>query len=253
MIKGFKKLAFTLAEVIIVLGIIGIIAELTIPGLVQSSQEAQMVAGLLKFHSTLQQSIQQWKNDTQCYSDSYSCLLAQGADNDTFAEYVGFFENVLAKNMKIIKKRYFNEPAADWLPSCTKDYAGTCTAATITGEVSNNSTGTIAYYLLADGTTFGIMTSSGTEYYEFFVDVNGKKGPNRIGKDTYRMRVGSVGGASKEISYCKATGSGASGNATGLCSCAAGYCNPNNINPANDNGAMPTTYVLLNKKIPDYY
>lgn len=252
MIKGLKKLAFTLAEIIIVLGIVGIIAELTIPGLVQSSQEAQLVAGLLKFHSTLQQSIEQWKNDSQCYSDSYSCLLAQGADNDTYAEYTSFFENTIAKNMKIIKKRYVGDPAADWLPACTKDYAGTCTAATITGEVSNNSTGTQAYYLLADGTTFGIYTDAGTTYYEFFVDVNGKKGPNRIGKDTYRMRVGSPSGTSKEISYCKNTGSGASGNATGLCSCAS-TCNPNNIDPTQNNGAMPTTYVLLNKKIPDYY
>lgn len=252
MIGNFKKVAFTLAEIIIVIGVLGIVAEFTVPGLVQNYQEQAMVTGLLKFNSLLQKSVEQWKNDTQCYSDSYTCLLSQGEDNDTFAEYVDYFENVFAKNMRIVNKRYYNEPAADWLPNCTKDYAGTCNAATATGEVSNNSTGTPAYYLLADGTTFGIYTDTGTTYFEFFVDVNGKKPPNRIGKDTYRMSIGSSDGSRKEISYCKYQGTGATGNATGLCACSS-TCNQSNIDPTQDNGAMPTSYALLNKKIPNYY
>lgn len=252
-INSTKKSAFTLAEILITLGIIGVVAALTIPTLVQNNQEKSMVTGLLKFNSVLQQAVLEWKNDTSCYSDAYTCLLAQGADNDTPAEYQSFFESTIGKNMKIIKKRYYGEGSVDWLPDCTKSYGGVCTAGTFVGEVSNNCTGMAAYYLLADGTTFAFITDTGSTFFDFVVDVNGKKPPNRIGKDSYRIMLGGSTSNGKDFRYCKATGSGATGNATGLCSCSAGSCNPNNIDPTQDNGAMPTSYVLLNKEIPDYY
>jgi len=49
----FKKFAFTLAEVLIVIGIIGVIATITIPPLVQKQQEQQTVVALKKAYSTL--------------------------------------------------------------------------------------------------------------------------------------------------------------------------------------------------------
>ena len=50
-----KYLAFTLAEVLIVLGIIGIVAELTIPTLMQNTQQKVAVTQLKKAFSTLSQ------------------------------------------------------------------------------------------------------------------------------------------------------------------------------------------------------
>src|SRR5574344_915178 len=51
--ESFKKsLAFTLAEVLIVLGIIGIVAALTIPTLMANVQKQQYVTALKKFYST---------------------------------------------------------------------------------------------------------------------------------------------------------------------------------------------------------
>src|SRR5574344_673636 len=44
--------AFTLAEVLIVLGIIGIVAALTIPTLMMNAQKHEYVTGLKKFYST---------------------------------------------------------------------------------------------------------------------------------------------------------------------------------------------------------
>lgn len=52
-----KIIAFTLAEVIIVLGIIGIVAEMTIPVLMQNVSEAQYYAGAKKAYSTLSQAL----------------------------------------------------------------------------------------------------------------------------------------------------------------------------------------------------
>src|SRR5574344_1279612 len=50
--KTKKSLAFTLAEVLIVLGIIGIVAALTIPTLMANVQKQQYVTALKKFYST---------------------------------------------------------------------------------------------------------------------------------------------------------------------------------------------------------
>src|SRR5574344_3173216 len=47
-----RSLAFTLAEVLIVLGIIGIVAALTIPTLMMNAQKHEYVTGLKKFYST---------------------------------------------------------------------------------------------------------------------------------------------------------------------------------------------------------
>ena len=52
---GRRKVAFTLAEVLITLGIIGIVAALTLPTLITNYREKQRVIQLKKTYSTLQQ------------------------------------------------------------------------------------------------------------------------------------------------------------------------------------------------------
>ena len=55
--KILKNRAFTLAEVIITLGIIGVVAAMTIPTLIQKYQEKEMVSRWFKAYSMLQQVI----------------------------------------------------------------------------------------------------------------------------------------------------------------------------------------------------
>lgn len=49
------KKAFTLAEVLITLGIIGVVASMTLPALIQKNNEKQIVVRLKKLYSMLQQ------------------------------------------------------------------------------------------------------------------------------------------------------------------------------------------------------
>lgn len=51
----FQKAAFTLAEVLITLGIIGVVAALTIPGLLTNIQHRDYTVKLKKFYSTMKQ------------------------------------------------------------------------------------------------------------------------------------------------------------------------------------------------------
>ena len=50
-----KNLAFALAEVLITLGIIGIVAAMTLPTLIQKNQEKETVAKLRKFNTIINQ------------------------------------------------------------------------------------------------------------------------------------------------------------------------------------------------------
>lgn len=59
----FKHFGFTLAEVLITLGIIGIVATLTIPALITNYQKKQTAVKLSKFYSIMNQAILQWEND----------------------------------------------------------------------------------------------------------------------------------------------------------------------------------------------
>ena len=57
------KRAFTLAEVLITLGIIGIVAALTMPALIGNYRKSQTVTQLKKIYSALQQSILMSQNE----------------------------------------------------------------------------------------------------------------------------------------------------------------------------------------------
>lgn len=245
--------AFTLAEILIVLGVIGIVAEMTIPTLVATSQEAQMVAGFLKFHSNLAQAIQLWKNETGCQSPAYVCLAQQDSGVDDYGPYFDKFMNTIGKQMKIISSAGNSAENIAWLPNDTLNYYGESSGDWAGGKVANNTSHMAGMFLLADGTTLAVAGS--VDSFGIWVDVNGKKPPNRIGKDTFRLMVGSAPFGDyvrNDISYCRASGDG-TGNDAGLCSCW-DTCDPNNADPdsTESDGVMPAAYVLLNKKLPSY-
>lgn len=52
------NIAFTLAEVLITLGIIGVVAAMTLPALLNSTQHKELQTGLQKAYSVIQQAIQ---------------------------------------------------------------------------------------------------------------------------------------------------------------------------------------------------
>ena len=61
--------AFTLAEVLITLGIIGIVAAYTIPTLISNSQKQGYAKGLEKFYSSFSQVLQQYAYDDGSIGD----------------------------------------------------------------------------------------------------------------------------------------------------------------------------------------
>jgi len=240
-----KHLAFTLAEVLITLGIIGVVAEMTIPTLLQSTQERQMVSGLQEFNSTLQQAVMMWKQDIDCTESARNCISSQGLPDDVFTNF-----DQVAKFLKFTKKvDTFGtwSSTSDWLPDNITDYYGT-TATGVFGNVSKFGSSSGAY-LLANGMTFSV--DSDVDAFDILADVNGKKLPNRIGKDIFFFTIGG-GTTGKDIYYAPRWAG--SNNANGLCTVQVydGGCDPTNVNPTTGTAASPTAYVILKSKWPDF-
>ncbi|MCM1339728.1 MAG: type II secretion system GspH family protein [Muribaculaceae bacterium] len=228
-----KFLGFTLAEVLITLCIIGVVAALTIPNLITKFREKAIVSALRKFNSDLNQAILLYKSETD---DAFANVT--NADNNSFDD--------IAKHMKIANKctRAGSKPCktAAWLPDYNVNYFGERIPDAIFATVAKNTNDDMCYQLL-NGTNFCLDVDDGE--FSMTVDVNGKNAPNRIGQDIFYFVVGGNRGKDLEAGY----GHYDPPANDGICIISKA-CNPDNIYPDKDNGAFPTAYVLKHHKLP---
>lgn len=102
------KKAFTLAEVLITLGIIGVIASMTLPALIQKNNEKQLVVKLKKVYSMLQQA---QLNITNEYGPLDSLITSNTStgevdeNGDTILDYTNteYMKSLFAKQLKVVK------------------------------------------------------------------------------------------------------------------------------------------------------
>ncbi|MDD3238109.1 MAG: type II secretion system protein [Candidatus Gastranaerophilales bacterium] len=140
------KKAFTLAEVLITLVIIGVIAALTIPALLNNTNKEEYKTGVKKAYSVLSQAVQTHYALTGKRVED----VADDCGNDADC----IFENFYSKRMNIVSST---------TPSNSK-------ACTVSGD---GDSGDLTFYT-ADGMAFTI-----NEYGDIVsVDVNGDKKPN---------------------------------------------------------------------------
>ncbi len=79
--KKFQK-AFTLAEVLITLGIIGIVAAMTLPVLIQKNNNRVVETRLMKFYSAINQAVKMAETDYGEKSYWYEDLAGAEIDKD---------------------------------------------------------------------------------------------------------------------------------------------------------------------------
>lgn len=176
------RFAFTLAEVLIVVGILGLVAEMTIPTLVQNTQEKVTVVSLKKAYSVFSQAYTLAVNDNgtpDTWNLGTSAGDSQGAIN---------MINMLAPYLRITKNC---GTGSDCMPDKYKNLNGT-------DKIIATSSTNMAKAALSDGTIMYSYTYGGVSnrskggilpllksYGEIDIDVNGLKGPNVIGKDFF--------------------------------------------------------------------
>ena len=161
--------AFTLAEVLITLGIIGVVAAMTMPSLIVNYQKQQTVTRLKKSYNILYQTLVRNEAD-----DNDIIIDASAPTIQTSIDYV---ETYLAPYMQIIKK-------------CGTDTTGECEfyAKGLNGSTMSeieNCNNTSTKIFLNDGVEIMPCITTNANYMQFYIDINGNKKPNVVGKDVF--------------------------------------------------------------------
>ncbi len=175
------KRAFTLAEVLITIGIIGVVASLTIPTLISNNQKKVMTARNKKFVSSINQAVLRSTIDNEQPAQWVSSIIYHDKDSlyDWFDKYIMQYMLVL-KNCRKNPKECIAEYKYCMLDSCIAPSKGSdvlyvfndgSMITALTGGGVNNDTG---------------MTTGLTIHIRF--DANGYAKPNYMGKDIFVYR-----------------------------------------------------------------
>ena len=190
-----KKGAFTLSEVLITLGIIGVVAAMTLPALINKINMQQYIARLKADYSILSQA-------HTAIAAEYGSFLAgiQGCTDASAEKRNICFRNLFAKKIKsahICKEDYENQNSDE---SCFTDFSKIkyLNGNTATRDYLNKDS---AIMMVVNGTSLLFYLDSASCSYNYngylnhercgwiTVDVNGPSNPNTFGKDIYVFYV----------------------------------------------------------------
>ena len=175
--NDIRRVAFTLAEVLITLGIIGVVAAMTMPSLITNYQKKQTVTQLKKVYSELSQAAEMAKLE---YGDP-SLWDYSISSSDFFKKYLSSYMEISNTTVGTARQhgiKYYGTSGAEekglihlydnaeiiTLPSGAQIF----TAKSIYSAGSNNGLG-------------------------FVVDLNGFKRPNKFGRDLFEFSVNKKG------------------------------------------------------------
>ena len=170
---SLKSAAFTLAEVLVTLGIIGVVSAMTVPTLMQNYQRQSYVTQLHKVYNEMSQGFQQMMTDRNALNLKETGLL------NTTEQATETFKNYF----KVVQ-----DCGNNFSPCFASEYRSTTGSSIKPAEANWWSSS----FVLADGAAIGlhglIDYSAGNVSYPYgymYVDINGAKGPNIVGRDFF--------------------------------------------------------------------
>lgn len=179
------KKAFTLAEVLITLGIIGVVAAMTMPSLIQNARNRELESGLKKGASVIGQALNMYQaeNGVPVTSD------------------IGWHElkPAIMKYLNVIAD--CGAGASDADTACIKNYGDVNkNSTTYKNFIGKNSIDLTRFddgqFVLSDGSMILINNSPDSTDPSVYVsiDVNGyNKRPNRLGQDLFMFQLDNEG------------------------------------------------------------
>ena len=169
---------FTLAEVLVTLGIIGVVSAMTIPSLTQNWQKKSYVTQLHKVYNVFQQAFWEEINEKQALNLTEAGLTCGAGSNG---------KEFLHEHFKVVKDCGMNNSSGCFATSYRS----------INGRTTNNQTFWGYNVSIAGGASIafdngwgwaGMNPDTGTLGI-IYVDTNGPKGPNISGRDLFVMAV----------------------------------------------------------------
>lgn len=186
----FNKKAFTLAEILITLGIIGIIAAITVPILMNNYNNEQYMTKLKKAYTQFDQALIQLSDDYGSNGNlAGTGLFPSVADNNVFGDAISSYFKV-AKNCQSTTNK-----------GCMSNSVSTQTDGSLTRSSMDAGPG-MYRFVSADGVSFSFqsyanatancndMTGNFKHHCaDLFIDVNGLQGPNNYGRDIFEFAI----------------------------------------------------------------
>ena len=199
------KKAFTLSEVLICLGIVGVVAALSIPSTMKNYQKRMLTAQLQKTYSKISsaaQTIMEVEHVDNFY-DTTAISCVKGAGGDCTAGIKNWFDKYLLPVQT----------------NCGANGTGECIAGTAADSYktfNGSNAGTISQYCVqtADGAAICGLHNPNNVCLSMIVDVNSSAGPNILGRDVFSMDMHKDGSISDYQSGCADNNYGA---AASLC------------------------------------
>lgn len=169
--REFYMKAFTLSEVLLTIGVIGIVAAMTLPGVIMAYKKQQTAVSLKKVYSTLLQVVR-----------------SSEADNEemrywNFKDSDFLFDTYLKPYMNILTDYKENDFPVEYIPFCYKSNSN----CSYYGNLNN-----ARKVILTDGTFLAIsdyFIGNNLSGVSVFVDINGFKKPNRYGRDIFMLSL----------------------------------------------------------------
>lgn len=175
-----------MAEVLVTLGIIGVVSAMTIPTLMQNHQRKTYVTQLHKVYTELSQALVQYQTDKNAVNLREAGLVSTSVSN--------FF------------KTYFKvvQDCGDDSTPCFADSYRKLSGVSSTFECFSNCV------VLADGTAIGTTKveedNRANTILQFMVDVNGAQGPNIFGRDAFTLFLYLSNGVIDDLTIVNDTG-----------------------------------------------
>lgn len=209
----FSKKAFTLSEVMLVLSVIGVIAALTIPGIMQNTQNKQTVTRLKKEYSTLQQAF------TTLLADNEGDITSIFSGTGTASDNVNVL-NTFASKLNILKNCGSGANAGCFPSGVTYKKLNGNTWVNLDSDAINAKAiladGSIVYLSDYTGTCASVLGTAGSPLANVCghigVDINGSSGPNQLGRDVFTFWITQSGiyplGSYNDTRDCSSVGDG---------------------------------------------
>ena len=182
-----KKAAFTLAEVLITLGIIGIVAAMTLPSLINNIRNKDLEARFKTAYSLVSQAVLRMSLDEPEIAEFYCARTADG----TFGDELN--NTFIPAFSKYFQTTTVNNNRNDSMYLTRIGYSREYFVQPYRSEFFNNDGHDNGYMILKNGM---IIFSSGCWWdgasgapVDFIVDTNGLRGPNKLGYDVFYFQI----------------------------------------------------------------
>ena len=159
-----------MAEVLVTLGIIGVVSAMTVPSLMQNHQRKTYVTQLHKVYNELQQAMMQYQNDKNALNLKEAGLTSKESVKTFLNEYLKVIQGCDGIVSPCFASSYKNINGT--AVGVSSVWNGYCVA------LASGSSFCMDYPTLYDG-SWGAV----------FIDINGKQGPNILGRDAFYLAV----------------------------------------------------------------